>query len=107
MFAADALGTLLAAPSAWAECLNCAPVLWFSGQCCISSGLHNCKLLKHVVQEVRVDMQVVHTNGDSGTPRSNSGLGKDPESQARPFPASICDSAPARCACRSTCVVHF
>ena len=50
----------------------------------------------HVVQEVRVDMQVVH--GDSDTPRSNSGLGKDPESQARSLPASICHPVPARCA---------
>ena len=61
-------------------------------------GLHDCELLQHGVQEVRVDMQVVHTDGDSGTPRSNSGLGKDPESQARPIPASILRQAgvPAR-----------
>ena len=68
----------------------------FLVNCCIISGLHGGNLLTHVAQEVRVDMQVVHTNGDSGTPRSNSGLSKDPESQARPFPEATCHPVPAR-----------
>ena len=64
---------------------------------------HGHELLKDIMQEVRVDMEVVRANGDSSAERSNSGHGKDPESQARPVPACVCHPVSACCAC-SACV---